>query len=192
MQIFKKEKFNKLFNTPNILTLSRIGIVPIIVIFMIKHNKITGFIAALFFSIAAITDFFDGYFARQNKETSNFGKIMDPFADKILISSSYIMLVANSFIPAWVVCIIVAREFFVTTLRTLIVQNGKDASASNLGKYKVGFQIASIIPLMLHYEYFSLNMHSIGIVLLIFALIFTIWSGLDYFFKFKDSLLETF
>ena len=189
MQItLNKENLKKLLKVPNILTLSRIGATPFIVASLIIYNKLTGFCAALLFSIAAITDYFDGYLARQNKEVSSFGKIMDPVADKILISSSYIMLASHNLVPAWIVCIIVSREFFVTILRVLIVEQNEDVAASNLGKYKTGFQIASIIPLMLHYEYFSLNMQAIGNILLYIALLFTILSGLDYLKKFKNLL----
>ncbi len=182
------KRIDEIYKTPNLLTLSRIALTPIIIVFLLSHNKFTGFFAALFFSIAAITDYFDGYLARQSKNISSFGKVMDPVADKILVSSSYIMLASHNIVPAWVVCIIIGREFFVTTLRILIVEKNKNVAASNLGKYKTGFQIASIIPLMLYYPYFGINMYSIGTVMLVFALFFTIWSGVDYLKKFKDLI----
>jgi CDP-diacylglycerol--glycerol-3-phosphate 3-phosphatidyltransferase len=142
----------------------------------------------LLFSAAAITDFLDGYFARQKGLVSNFGKIMDPIADKILISSSFIMLTSLGWIPAWIVCIIIGREIAVTGLRCIVAQKGKEVSVSRIGKYKTGFQIAAIIPLLIHFRYITIDFHAIGSVFLWGALILTIWSGADYFIKSRRLL----
>jgi len=113
---------------------------------------------------------------------------MDPVADKLLVSSAFIMLTAQSWIPAWMVCIIVGRELAVTGLRNIIAGKGEDISASWLGKYKTGFQIAAAIPLLIHYPYFGVNFHVIGYFFLVGALVFTIWSGIDYFIRFRKLL----
>ena len=126
---------------PNLLTLFRVCAVPVIVILMLFPNRTCSFIAALFFSAAAITDYFDGYLARRRGLVSNFGKVMDPVADKLLVSSSFIMLAALGRVPAWVVCIIVGRELAITGLRNIVAEKGLDVSASNLGKYKTGFHV---------------------------------------------------
>ena len=173
---------------PNTLTLFRIAVVPIIVILMMYPNRICTWIAALLFSAAAITDYFDGYFARRFGLVSNLGKVMDPVADKLLASSAFIMLTALGWVPAWMICIIIGREIAVTGLRNIIAEKGEDVSASNLGKYKTGFQIAAIIPLLFHYPYFGINLHEIGYFFLIGALIFTVWSGADYFIRFRKLL----
>ena len=170
---------------PNTLTLFRIAVVPIIVILMMYPNRICTWIAALLFSAAAITDYFDGYFARRFGLVSNLGKVMDPVADKLLASSAFIMLTALGWVPAWMVCIIIGREIAVTGLRNIIAEKGEDVSASNLGKYKTGFQIAAIIPLMIHYPFFGLDPHAVGTFFLWGALVFTLWSGADYFIKFR-------
>lgn len=175
---------------PNTLTLFRIAVIPIIVILMLYPNRISTWIAALLFSAAAITDYFDGYFARRFGLVSNLGKVMDPVADKLLASSAFIMLASLGWVPAWIVCIIIGREIAVTGLRNIIAEKGEDVSASNLGKYKTGFQIAAIIPLLIHYPFFGLDTTVIGRFFLWGALIFTIWSGADYFFKFR-KLLKT-
>jgi len=180
----------KIISHPNSLTLFRVAAVPIIVILLLFPNRLCTFLAALFFSIGAITDFFDGFFARQKGLVSNFGKVMDPIADKLLVSCSFIMIASLGWIPAWIVCIIIGREIAVTGLRNIIAHNGKDVSASGLGKYKTGFQIAAIIPLLIHFQYFTIDFHAIGILFLWVALILTIWSGVDYFIKFR-SLLQT-
>ena len=173
---------------PNTLTLFRIAVIPIIVILMLYPNRISTWIAALLFSAAAITDYFDGYFARRFGLVSNLGKVMDPVADKLLASSAFIMLASLGWVPAWIVCIIIGREIAVTGLRNIIAEKGEDVSASNLGKYKTGFQIAAIIPLLIHYPFFGIEPHAIGTFFLWGALIFTLWSGIDYFIKFRNLL----
>ena len=159
---------------PNTLTLFRIVAVPIIVILMLFPNRVACFAAGIIFSAAAITDYFDGYFARRFGLVSNLGKVMDPVADKLLVSSAFIMLTALGWVPAWMVCIIIGREIAVTGLRNIIAENREDVSASNLGKYKTGFQIAAAIPLLIHYPFFGLDAHAIGTFFLWGALVFTL------------------
>jgi len=175
---------------PNTLTLFRIATIPVIVILMMYPNRLSCLVAAILFSAAAITDYFDGYIARRFGLVSNLGKVMDPVADKLLVSSAFIMLTAQGWVPAWMVCIIIGREIAVTGLRNIIAEKGEDVSASNLGKYKTGFQIAAVIPLLIHYRFIGLDTIPIGEFFLWGALIFTLWSGADYFFKFR-KLLKT-
>ena len=182
------ETLQNLINGPNKLTLFRIATVPIIVILLLFPSKICTFIAALLFSAAAITDYLDGFYARKRGLVSTLGKVMDPIADKLLVSSAFIMLTSLGWIPAWIVCIIIGRELAVTGLRNIIAEKGEDISASNLGKYKTGFQIAAIIPLMIHYQFWGLNVQVIGVLFLWGALVFTIWSGADYFIKSRTLL----
>jgi CDP-diacylglycerol--glycerol-3-phosphate 3-phosphatidyltransferase len=183
------QKIVNAFSGPNQLTLFRIAAVPLIIILMLFPNRICTFIAALVFSAAAITDYFDGFLARKRGLVTTLGKVMDPVADKLLVSSAFIMLTAQGWVPAWVVCIIIGRELAVTGLRNIIAEKGEDMSASNLGKYKTGFQIAAIIPLMIHYPFLGLNVQVIGNLFLWGALVFTIWSGADYFIR-SRSLLQ--
>ena len=173
---------------PNSLTLFRVAAVPLIVILLLFPNRFNTFIAALIFSAAAITDFLDGFLARQKGLVSNFGRVMDPIADKVLVSTAFIMLASLGWIPAWLVCIIVGREIAVTGLRNIIAEHREDVSASNLGKYKTGFQIAAAIPLLIHYPFWGLNPQAIGTFFIWGALIFTVWSGADYFFRYRKLL----
>ena len=113
---------------------------------MLFPNRVCTFIAAVLFGAAAITDYLDGYIARTRGLVSTLGKVMDPVADKLLVSSAFIMLTSLGWASAWMVCIIIGREIAVTGLRNIIAERGEDVSASNLGKYKTGFQIAAIIP----------------------------------------------
>lgn len=182
----------KAAGNPNTLTMFRMAAAPGIVILLMYPNRFFTFSAALLFSLAAISDYLDGYLARRWGLTSNFGKVMDPVADKLIVSFSFIMMVSLGWIPAWIVCIIIGRELAITGLRSVVaeVEVGADLSASWLGKYKTGFQIAAIIPLMIHYPYFGLNLHGVGMFFLWGSLIFTVWSGVDYLVKFKH-LLQT-
>jgi CDP-diacylglycerol--glycerol-3-phosphate 3-phosphatidyltransferase len=184
------DKPGDLLSHPNFLTMCRIGAIPGIILLMLCPTRLSTFLAALLFSAAAITDYFDGFFARTRGLTSEFGKLMDPLADKLLVSSAFIMIVSHGWIPGWIICIIIGREIAITGLRNVMADNNEDISASNLGKYKTGFQIAAIIPLLIHYPYFGLNFHGIGMFFLWGALIYTVWSGLDYGYRFKRFLVK--
>jgi len=182
-------KIVKVLTHPNTLTLFRMAAAPgIIVLLLFPKSEFCTFLAALLFSAAAITDYLDGYFARLRGLITDFGKAMDPLADKLLVSSAFIMMASNGWIPGWMVCVIIGRELAVTGLRSIIAGDGKDVSASMLGKYKTGFQIAAIIPLLLHFPYFGINFNAIGLFFLWGALILTIWSGADYFIRFRKLL----
>ncbi len=180
--------FRKITSDPNALTLFRVLAVPLVVVLLFTPNRLTCFLAAMLFSAAAITDYFDGYLARQMNRITNLGKVMDPVADKLLVSCTFIMLTSLGWVPAWIVCIIIGRELAVSGLRSLMAHNQEDVSASNLGKYKTGFQIAAAIPLLLHYSYIGVNLHAIGMFFLWGALIFTLWSGIDYFVRYRRLL----
>ncbi len=173
---------------PNGLTLFRVVLIPLIILLFSFPNRLLAFASALLFSIAAATDYFDGFLARRQGKVTLMGKIMDPVADKLLNSSALIMLAAHGWAPAWIVCVIIGRELTVTGLRSVIAGKGADVSASPLGKLKTGFQVAAIIPLMIHYPLFGLDCHAIGMVLLWLALGFTVWSAVDYFIKFKKVI----
>lgn len=183
-----RDHINRTIGQPNALTLFRVLAVPLVVILLLVPNRLTCLLAMLLFSIAAITDYFDGLLARQKGMVTNLGKVMDPVADKLLVSSTFIMLASLGWVPAWVVCIIIGRELAVTGLRNLMAQNQEDVSASMLGKYKTGFQISAAIPLILNYSYFGINVHAIGMVFLWLALFFTLWSGIDYFVRYRRLL----
>ena len=174
--------------TPNVMTVSRVLAVPVIVVLLMSESRASTFLAALLFSVASITDYLDGYLARTRGLESTIGKILDPLADKLLVSSTLVMLVSLGFMPGWIACIIIGRELAVTGLRCVLIEKGQDVAASWLGKYKTGFQIAAIIPLTMHYAYLGINFNAIGSFFLYGALIFTIWSGVDYFVKARRFL----
>ncbi len=169
---------------PNTLTLYRVGAAPAVVLLLLWPNKVFLWAAAIVFSLASITDALDGYYARRLGRVSNLGKFLDPLADKLLVATALIMLTHLGFVPGWVVCVIVGREIAVTGLRGIGAEKGVVIAAEKLGKWKTGFQIGAIIPLLIHHPYLGLNFHGIGMVLLIFAVIMTVWSGVSYFANF--------
>ncbi|MCW7754317.1 CDP-diacylglycerol--glycerol-3-phosphate 3-phosphatidyltransferase [Desulfobotulus sp. H1] len=173
---------------PNALTLYRVASVPLLVVILLSPSKWAAFFAALVFSLASITDFLDGFMARRMGLISQFGKIMDPLADKLLISSAFIMLVSLGRVEGWIVCLIIGRELAITGLRSILASSGADVAATNVAKWKTGFQIGAIIPLLLHYPYFGLDFHMVGTWVLWVALALTIWSGVDYGLRARRQL----
>ena len=179
-----------IFNLPNSLTLFRVACIPVLVILLFFPNKLTSFLAALVFALASISDLLDGFLARRQQLVTTFGKFLDPLADKLIVSAALIMLIPLGRAPAWMVVVIVGRELAITGLRSMAVSEGKVISADELGKKKMVFQIVAILGLLLHYEYFDVNFHAVGMFFLWLAVILTLWSGFNYFRRFWDVLEE--
>ena len=185
---------NTIFNLPNMITIFRIMLVPVLFLLLFfSPGKLQSFFAGLVFSVASISDCVDGYLARRMNLVTDFGKFLDPLADKLLVGVALIMMIPLGRVPLWIVAIILGREVMVTLLRVISLKKGNTViEASMTGKYKTGFQIAAIIPLLFHYEYnlglnyfnFSVNFHVVGMALLYASLILTIWTGVDYLYKF--------
>ncbi len=183
-----------LLNLPNLLTLFRIGIIPIFVVLMFFDGKSACIWSAALFSLAAVTDAFDGWLARRWEVVTVLGKFLDPLADKLIVTAALVMLIPYDRVPAWAVFVILAREMIVTGLRSIASSEGVIIDASDLGKYKTIFQMVAIIGLLLHYDYywffglqwevFHVSMHNVGIFYFYIALILTIWSGVEYLTKF--------
>lgn len=173
----------RFWNSPNRLTLYRIGSIPVLILLLLFSNKVCAFLAVVVFSAASVTDLLDGLLARRQGLESTVGKFLDPLADKLLISSALIMLIPHGRVPAWVAFVIIGREMAVTGLRAILSEKGVVMGAGELGKYKTGFQIGAIIPLLIHFTYFEIDFHRVGMVLLWMALILTVWSGARYFAK---------
>jgi CDP-diacylglycerol--glycerol-3-phosphate 3-phosphatidyltransferase len=177
-------------NSPNQLTLYRIASIPVLILLLLFSNKLSAFLAAIVFSAASVTDLLDGLFARRRGLESTFGKFLDPVADKLLISAALIMLIPHGRVPAWIAFVIIGREIAVTGLRAILAEKGVVMGAEQLGKYKTGFQVGAIIPLLIHYRYINIDFHGVGEVLLWIALILTLWSGAKYFMDFWDVINE--
>ncbi|MBI3989844.1 MAG: CDP-diacylglycerol--glycerol-3-phosphate 3-phosphatidyltransferase [candidate division NC10 bacterium] len=176
---------------PNLLSATRIVAMPLIVLLLFFPDRTTSVLAALLFSLACLTDFLDGYIARRYQLVTSIGKLLDTLADKLLILAPMIMLVALKRIPAWMVVVIVWREMAVMALREAASRQGAIIQASQLGKAKTTLQDLALIFLLLHYPYFSIDFHVIGLTLLWFALLITVWSGVEYFLKFWQVAVKS-
>ncbi|MDO4484737.1 MAG: CDP-diacylglycerol--glycerol-3-phosphate 3-phosphatidyltransferase [Clostridia bacterium] len=168
-------------NLPNKLSLMRVALIPVMVALMYPNTPVCNTLAAVVFALAAFTDFLDGYIARKNGLVTDFGKFVDPVADKLLVLSSLIMLVQHGLMLAWVVVVILARELCVDGLRMVAVSNGKVIAAGKLGKIKTCSQIALVLWLML--SRIPVMGSWIGMVLTAWVTVITLWSGIDYFVK---------
>lgn len=175
-------------NLPNFLTLGRIILVPIFMVALLIDTARGHYWAAFIFVLASVTDFLDGYLARKNNQITNFGKIMDPLADKLLVSAALICLVELSDVPAWIVVLILGREFAVTGLRTLAAADGIVVAASKLGKYKTVSQMIALVLLILKENVVAVVGFDLGIWVLYLALVLTLYSGFDYFAKLSKQI----
>jgi len=148
-------------------------------------------LATLIFIGAATTDWIDGHFARKYNLVTNFGKFLDPLADKMLVISAFIILTEMNLVPSWIVIIVVAREFAVTGLRLILAGSGEVVAANMLGKIKTWTQIIAVIALLLENVPFNLMNFPFANLALYVATFFTIWSGVDYFVKNKHAFTHS-
>ena len=176
-------------NLANKLTMIRILLVPVFLLFItVKNIPYGSIIATVIFIIASITDQLDGYIARSRNQITNFGKFMDPLADKLLVASALICLSANGSLAAWISIIIISREFIISGFRLVASDNGIVIAASYWGKFKTTFQMIMIVMLILNYDH---QIYQICAVIVTYvALILTLISLIDYIFKNKDVLKE--
>ena len=177
-------------NLPNKLTIFRVILIPFFVIFLLldASNQTYRYIADAIFIIASLTDMLDGKIARKYNLVTNFGKFMDPLADKLLVSAAMICLIATGQLAAWIVIIIISREFIISGFRLVASDNGIVIAASYWGKFKTVFQMLMIIALIanINLPFFAV----LGTILTYVALILTIVSLIDYIAKNKDVLKE--
>ena len=175
-------------NLPNKLTMFRVVLIPFFVVFMLVNiTTVDKWIALAIFIIASLTDLLDGKIARKYNLVTNFGKFMDPLADKLLVCSALICLVALNKIPAWIVIIIIAREFIISGFRLIASDNGVVIAASYWGKFKTTFQMVMICLMIADISAINLLTEIVMWV----ALILTVVSLVDYLVKNKDVMRET-
>lgn len=170
-------------NTPNKLTIARMIIVPFLVIFLLTGwgGEANRYISLTLFVVASVTDWFDGYLARKNNLVTNFGKFMDPLADKLLVCSAMICMIDLKRLPAWFVIIIIAREFIISGFRLIAAENGIVIAANYWGKFKTASQMIMIILLTLHFDGIFVILEQIfiwlSLALTIISLITYIWQN---------------
>lgn len=179
----------EVWNLPNSLTLFRIFLVPFLVVVLLTKFEGREFVGLGIFLLAAITDFFDGWLARRQGKVTRLGTLLDPIADKLLMSAAFISLVEMdpAHVPAWMVVIIIGREFAVSGLRAIAAQQGVTIAASPLGKGKMISQVVAISLLILGHELGELQ--RTGTIALWAVMLFALASGVDYFVKFTRGVL---
>jgi CDP-diacylglycerol--glycerol-3-phosphate 3-phosphatidyltransferase len=174
-------------NLPNALTLSRIFLVPLLVVVLLTRTERWEIIGAAIFAVAALTDWLDGYLARRRKQVTTLGIMLDPMADKMLISAAFISLVQMGLAPAWMVVVIVGREFAVTGLRMVAVEKGITIPASPLGKAKMATQVVAILIIILGDKFLG-PLAAMGPFALWLTVLLALGSGLDYFLRFYKKV----
>lgn len=173
-------------NLPNILTLFRVALIPFYILFFYQKSFDSSIIASTIFSIASLTDVLDGYLARARSEVTQFGKFLDPIADKLLILSALILLVGNARVEAWLAIVIIGREFTMTGFRAIASSEGIVIAAETTGKVKMFFQTVSVIILTI--DFTNPLFHQAGIFLLLISMCLAVFSALQYFVKFGRSV----
>lgn len=178
-----------MYSLPNLLTISRIVVIPVIFLSMYIHSAFWAMLAAVLFIVAAITDYFDGYFARARNETSAFGRLLDPIADKLLVSSALVVILVNnmvspiSYIP---VVVILCREILVSGLREFLAEVRVGMPVTRLAKWKTAFQMTALSMILVGYCF-----HTLGVILLWVAGVLTFITGYQYFQKSLDYIRGT-
>ena len=177
-----RERF---WNAPNAITVGRIAVSPLVLLLPLASGWTGSAVVGLGFLAVSLTDLLDGYLARRWGAVTRIGKLLDPLADKLLTMTALVLLVAMpGRIPLWgvpLVVAILARELAVTALRAMASAEGVLISAAPLGKWKIGFQIAALTALLIHYPWFGVPVHELGLGLLVVATGLTLWSGYDFF-----------
>jgi len=180
----------KIYNLPNIITMLRIGIIPVLFFLMASPGSTWSLVIALLFIIAALTDLLDGYIARKYEIVTTMGKFLDPIADKIIVNTAMILMIPIGRIPAWAVAITIIRDITVDGMRSIASAEGLVIDASSLGKKKTLCQTIAVSALIIHYPFLGLNAHAVGMIILYVALFLTVYSGFDYFSKFYQSTIK--
>jgi CDP-diacylglycerol--glycerol-3-phosphate 3-phosphatidyltransferase len=176
---------------PNIVTLFRIALAPVLIWILMHTGPEASWIAAGVFFIATVSDFFDGYLARSYDYVTTLGKFLDPMADKLIVTTALIMLAGMArtpHVPAWMVVVLVTREIMVTGLRAVAAAEGLIVGAEELGKYKMTLQSIAIHGLLIHYTYLHVDFYAAGMFILWLAMGVSMWSGADYYVRVVSAL----
>ena len=189
-------------NLPNMLTLGRIVLIPVVVVFMElsrlsdgygptehQHSLEYCFWAAVLFALAAATDYFDGWLARNLNQITILGKLLDPIADKLIVMATLVTLTELGRAPSWLVVLLLARELGISGLRSIASSEGLSLDVVQAGKWKTAFQLCGIIGLLVHHKIpldfvfvnsFEFDFHEAGLLLVFLSLVFSLWSAFVY------------
>lgn len=188
-----------ILNLPNVLTLLRIIVIPIVVVLLGQQTPTSCFWAAFLFAMASATDYFDGYLARKLGLVSLTGKFLDPLADKLIVMASLVQLAAMGWIAAWIPILLLARELSVQGLRQIASAEGMVIAAGQGGKWKTAFQLIGLIGLLAHFTYpvdfvfavADINFHRVGWWFLVISIAFSLYSAIEYFVGFLRAIEPT-
>ncbi len=174
----------------NVITVARMALIPVYLVFLIGFSPPRGVFAAIFFLLAALSDILDGYLARRRDEVTSFGRFLDPLADKLLVSTGFIALVGMGLVPAWVAMIVIARELLITGLRTMGWEAGIPFGASVLGKAKTVAQVSILTGYMLNLDYPGLFPPWLLVGVLLLAVVLTLASGVHYLWTLTPQIFQ--
>ncbi len=177
-----------LFSLPNLLSLVRVGSIPVLVLMIYLDGPAWCRAAGAVFFVAGLTDLADGWLARRMKKVSVLGQYLDPVADKLLIASLLIVLVGVDRAPAWMAILMICREIAVTGMRALAAIQGFAVPSDLWGKWKTAVQMLAVFLLIIHYPLAGFDPHFWGMVALWVAVAITVWSGMGYFIRFQREL----
>lgn len=191
------ERFRReILNLPNMITIGRVFLIPPVLLLMDRTDPRLCIFSGLLFMIAGVLDLIDGWLARRAGLVTVFGKFMDPLADKIMVAAVWVYLAADGRIPAWLVAVLLAREFYINGLRTLASSEGVVIAASAGGKAKTAFQMVGICFLLVHYRYrlpgFNemIDFHRMGLVMISVSVFLSVLSAIEYTWGFRDALAQ--
>jgi CDP-diacylglycerol--glycerol-3-phosphate 3-phosphatidyltransferase len=184
------------WNLPNMLTIGRILIIPVFVWLTYDADPLSSLLAGVLFTLAAVTDVVDGVLARRWNQITVVGKFLDPLADKLIVMAAFVMMVRLGRIAAWVVIVLLAREFIVSGLRTIAANEGMVIAAGQEGKWKTSLQLCGVISLCVHYQHtidliwvsYPVDFNAVGKVLIYMSMVMSIWSMAVYFRAFVKTL----
>ena len=183
-------------NLPNLVTMGRVLIVPFVLLFIDNFSPARSFIAALLYLVASVGDALDGYLARSRNEVSMLGKVLDPLADKLIVTAVLVFMVALGRVPAWVVVVLLARDLAINGLRSVASAQGLVIAASDGGKVKTALQLVAIMLLLIHFRYpalgtsIMLDYHRVGLVVLYISTAASVVSGAQYLQAFFASVVR--
>jgi CDP-diacylglycerol--glycerol-3-phosphate 3-phosphatidyltransferase len=186
------EEKRDVFNLPNTISILRIGVIPALFALLFSPGPAMSLVIAILFIAAALTDLLDGYIARKYQIEPTMGKFLDPIADKLIVNTAMILMIPIGRIPAWIVAVIIIRDFAVDGIRNIASSEGMIIQASPLGKRKTLCEIFAVSALMIHFPFIGADAHAIGMIILYIALILTVISGIDYFIKFYRHIVRKY
>ena len=180
----------KIINLPNTITMLRISFIPVLFLLLLSPDQTMSLAMAVMFIAVSFTDLLDGYIARRYNIVTTMGKFLDPIADKLVINTAMILMIPIGRIPAWVVAIIVIRDFAVDGIRNIASSEDHIISASWLGKQKTLCQVFAVSALMIHYPFLGADAHVIGTTIHYLALFLSVYSGINYLVKFYRYVIR--